>query len=104
MEFLPTGIQEKGYVGGGNSMSGTSAVSASPYEGVYYATNFKKIMVNTPASITLTTDSSNNSATLIVDRINRFGFLYRVNYSAGSSYAGTNTQTWIGSFYQTVGN
>ena len=89
--FLPTGIQEKGYVGTGQQASGGAGnISAM-------GVNFKKTMVNTPSSITFTAITSTNiSSGPTAQDINRFGFYMTVTCSA-------TPFKWSGT-YVTVGN
>lgn len=90
MQFLPTGIQEKGYCGATGISGGQGGMGI----------NFKKIMVNAPSSLTLTVaydDGSGGTKTPTAVGITRFGFFLTVTSSAGITYARGYT-------YQTVGN
>lgn len=92
MEFLQAGVQEKGYCGGKISAAGGAGNEIG--SGV----NFKKIMSNTPSSITFTAITSTNvSSGPTATGINRFGFLFSVITTASIP------TTWNGT-YQTVGN
>ncbi len=93
MQFLPTGIQEKGYAAAG--YYGSSSIPHA-----YSTVNFKKIMVNAPSSITFTLtydDGAPGTMTPQAYGISRFGFLFDVWNTTGNSF------TWGGT-YQTVGN
>lgn len=91
MEFIPTGIQEKGYVGMGQQAAGGGGNIAA------MGVNFKKIMSNTPSGITFTAITSTNiSSGPTAQDINRFGFYATVTCSA-------TPFKWSGT-YQTVGN
>lgn len=95
MQFLPTGIQEKGQCAGGGYGSGGSAGGQSTTP-----VNFKKIMSNTPSSITFTRNDTYGGAVSgpSAESISRFGFNLYVRNNAGST-----TWGWGGT-YQTVGN
>ena len=96
MIFLPTGIQEKGFMaaGGYNEASVTQAGKYG-HSGV----NFKKVMVNTPSSITATSvNSLGSSLTPTASDITRFGFKFRCQ-----TVTGTGEYYWSG-YYTTVGN
>lgn len=94
MIFLPTGVQEKGYCGAGDYTANPAFTKTS------MGVNFKKIMVNTPSSITLTATSSLYAATPTANNITRFGFRFNVTESANPN----NAETWWAGTYQTVGN
>lgn len=94
MEFLPTGIQEKGYVSVGGYAQTGQLVEVST------GVNFKKIMVNAPSSITLTSTATQYAGTPTANNITRFGFRFFVAESANPG----NQQTWWAGTYQTVGN
>lgn len=90
MQFLPTGIQEKGYCG----TTGISGGQAG------HGVNFKKIMVNTPSSITLTqvyTDGLGTTNAPTANGISRFGFTLIQTASVATTYIRGYT-------YQTNGN
>lgn len=89
MQFLPTGIQEKGYC---------SAESVAGPVRAGTGVNFKKIMVNTPSSITfssIATSGVTSGPTAL--NISRFGFGFQIQNSGSGIY------NWYGT-YQTVGN
>ena len=92
--FLPTGIQEKGFCGAVSRSGGTgnpSTIIGTPI-------NFKKVMVNTPSSITFTVVATSNvTGGPSADYISRFGFIFVIANSAASQYS------WWGA-YTTVGN
>ncbi len=93
MQFLPTGIQEKGFVAAG--YYGSSSIPHA-----YSTVNFKKIMVNTPSSITFTltyNGGAPGTMTPTAYGISRFGFLLDVWNTTANSFSGGWT-------YQTVGN
>lgn len=94
MEFLPTGIQEKGYVAAGEYAQSGQVVEMS------VGVNFKKIMVNTPSSITLTSTATQYAGTPTANNITRFGFRFFVAESGNPG----NQQTYWAGTYQTVGN
>jgi hypothetical protein len=95
MEFLPTGMQEKGYCAAGSRNDTTDADTAADRSD--NGVNFKKIMVNIPSSITFTSVATLGSPTPTANDITRFGFRMRVeNGSSGIFY-------WTG-YYTTVGN
>ena len=90
MQFLPTGIQEKGYCGTTGIAGGQAG----------HGVNFKKIMVNTPSSITLTqvyTDGLGTTNAPTAVGITRFGFEFNQTASVATTYIRGYT-------YQTVGN
>lgn len=97
MQFLPTGIQEKGFASGGTLANNTVTTAASEF---YFGVQFRKTMVNTPSSITVTSVASVN---LTIDPpttidITRFGFnLAAVRVSGNGLYRFSGT-------YLTVGN
>lgn len=93
MQFLPTGIQEKGYCAAGNAAGGSSSG-----DGVITPINFKKIMVNTPSSLTLTLIDGHEYLTPSIESMNRFGAGF---YLSSSTDAGL---FWWKGTYQTVGN
>jgi len=91
MQFLPTGIQEKGYCGMGVYTDGSFGKT---YTSVH---NFVKKMVNTPSSLTLTVVNQAYIDSVTVASITRFGFrLDIVPIAVGRSF-------WEGT-YVTVGN
>jgi hypothetical protein len=94
MQFLPTGIQEKGYVAAGEYAQLGQIVQVS------VGVNFKKVMVNTPSSITLTSTATQYAGTPTANNITRFGFRFFVAESANPG----GQQTWWAGTYQTVGN
>lgn len=89
MEFLPTGIQEKGYC---------SAESVAGPVRAGTAVNFRTKMSNTPSSVSFssiaTTGVTSGPSAL---NINRFGFGFQIQNSGSGIY------NWYGT-YQTVGN
>lgn len=94
MQFLPTGIQEKGFVAAGEYAQTGQTVQMS------VGVNFNKIMVSTPSSITLTSSASQYAGTPTANNISRFGFRFFVAESANPG----NQQTYWAGTYQTVGN
>lgn len=95
MQFLPTGVQEKGFVAAGSKMDVPDADQAAGVTSV--GVNFKKIMVNAPSSITTSSTATSNISTVAAADISRFGFRFQADSSGGSVYY------WSGT-YQTVGN
>lgn len=94
MQFLPSGIQERGFCGAVSRSGGTG----NPSTIIGTPANFKKVMSNTPSSITFTAAASSNVTTgPTADYISRFGFIFVMANSAASQYS------WWGT-YQTVGN
>lgn len=94
MEFLPTGMQEKGYVAAGEYAQVGQLVNMS------VGVNFKNVMVNVPSSITLTSTATQYAGTPTANNITRFGFRF---YFPELSNPG-NQQSWWAGTYQTVGN
>lgn len=94
MQFLAAGVQEKGYCATGSYVQTGQACQESA------GVNFKKIMSNTPSSITFTATASQYAAAPTANNITRFGFRMYVIESANPN----NQQTWWAGTYQTVGN
>lgn len=92
--FLPSGIQEKGYVAAGEYAQPGQTVQMS------VGVNFKKVMSFTPSSITLTSTATQYAGTPTANNISRFGFRF---YFAEQSNPG-NQQSWWAGHYTTVGN
>ena len=94
IEFLPTGVQEKGYCGAETRSS--NSPNAATILGV--GVKFTRVMSITPSSITLTavTNSGLTSGPIAAE-ISRFGFFIDFNNSGASIYR------WSG-YYTTVGN
>ena len=96
MEFLPTGMQEKGYMAAGGYKE-ASVTQAGRY--AHMGVNFKLKMVNVPSSITATSvNTLGSSLTPTASDITRFGFKFRCQ-----TITGTGEYYWTG-YYTTVGN
>ena len=97
MEFLPTGMQEKGFIGA--TCKAVNSLSGNPGNSTGVGISFKKIMSSTPSSITF---SSTNTAGVTsgptASYITRFGFSMEID-----RYSGDGLYYWYGT-YQTVGN
>lgn len=91
IEFLPTGVQEKGYFGVGQQAAGGAGNIAA------VGVTFNRKMSNTPSAITFTSITSTNiSSGPTAQDINRFGFYGTVTCSA-------TPFKWSGTFV-TTGN
>lgn len=94
-DFLPSGIQEKGFC----AAYGTQTVGTGSVPNVGNGVNFRKVMSFTPTSITLTLVASTGTFTgPTVTSITRFGFAFYIRW--GSGLVDFN---WNGT-YQTAGN
>lgn len=94
IEFLPTGVQEKGYCGAETRSS--NSPNAATIMGV--GVNFRRVMSTIPSSITLTAvTNSGLTSGPIAGEISRFGFFIDFNNS------GVGLYRWSG-YYTTVGN
>lgn len=93
MQFLPSGIQEKGYCA-----ASSESVSGGAGREISCGVNFKKIMSNTPSSITFSSISTSGVVSgPFALNMNRFGFGFQITRSSTGAY------NWYGT-YQTVGN
>lgn len=90
-EWLPTGRQEKGYMGMGVDTIGGDT------EDVYFSVNFKHKMVNAPSSLTRTADIQNQAT------VGSYGTLRRFGGAQAFNVTGTGITNWFG-YYETVGN
>ena len=94
IEFLPTGVQEKGNLSAGGVVAASGGGNLNTITNV----NFRTKMSVAPSSITVTsTSTSNNSGAPTVSNITRFGFSFTLQGLTGTIY------NWFGS-YTTVGN
>lgn len=98
MEFLPTGIQEKGVAAGGWQ---TDNSTWSPDEKHHTPIVFRKQMVNTPSSLTLTWATSTNNVDVSVPYINRYGASLLLDTNGSTNL---NQEVVRFGTYQTVGN
>lgn len=99
VEFLPTGMQEIGMTGAAWQIDESIT---SPNDRFPFSINFNKTMVNTPASITLSsTFTQRGTPTATISSISRFG---AVGYCQNGGFLGAAATTvWAGT-YTTVGN
>jgi hypothetical protein len=98
MEFLPTGIQEKGVAAGGWQ---TDNSTWSAVEKHHTPIVFRKQMVNTPSSLTLTWATSTNNVDVSVPYINRYGASLLLDTNGSTNL---NQEVVRFGTYQTVGN
>lgn len=91
--FLPSGIQEKGFCAAGNAAGGSASG-----DGVITPINFKKVMANTPSSLTLSLIDGLEYNTPSIENMNRFGAAFYLSSSTDSGLF------WWKGTYTTVGN